>query len=92
MSTIEREDHHLGGAADQAPLDRAVMDALASMASTDEPLTHQTLLVEVNIDSLDLIELTQLLDDEHSLSIPPNAFAEVTSVGDVLETVRSCLS
>lgn len=73
-------------------IDEEVLAALASMAAVDGPLDADSLLADVDIDSLDLVELTQLLEDDCGLAIPANAFAGVASVGDVIAVVRSHLA
>jgi len=76
-------------ASDSDPIERSILTALASMAAVEGPLTRDALLADADIDSLDLVELTQVLEDECALSIPANAFAGVASVGDVIDVVRS---
>lgn len=67
----------------------SILAALASMAAVDGPFTRDALLADIDIDSLDLVELTQILEDDCELSIPTDAFAVVVSVGDVIDVVRS---
>jgi acyl carrier protein len=71
------------------PIECSILTALASMAAVDRPFTRDALLADVDIDSLDLVELTQVLEDECELSVPADAFAAVVSVGDVIDVVRS---
>lgn len=68
-----------------------VFAALSSMAAVDGPLGVDTLLADITIDSLDLVELTQILEDECELIVAHDAFTDVASVGDVLAAVRRSL-
>lgn len=77
---------------DRQMVGSVVLTALASMAVADGPFALDALLVEIEIDSLDLVELTQILEDECEVSVPANAFADVASVGDVIDVVRSHLA
>ena len=70
-------------------IERSILTGLASMAAVDGPLTRDALLADLDIDSLDLVELTQILEDECEVSIPADAFAVVVSVGDVIDVVWS---
>jgi len=79
------------GVSDRQLIGSTVLTALASMATADGPFALDELLVEIDIDSLDLVELTQILEDECEVSVPTNAFADVTSIGDVIDVVRSHL-
>lgn len=72
-------------------VDSVVLDALDSMAAIDGPLTLDTRLADAEIDSLDLVELTQILEDEGEVEIAASAFADAVSVGDVVDVVRSRL-
>jgi acyl carrier protein len=66
-----------------------IITALISMAAVEGPLDLGAPLTDVEIDSLDLVELTQILEEECELSVPPGAFADVVSAGDVIDVVRS---
>ncbi|MGC1850847.1 MAG: phosphopantetheine-binding protein [Solirubrobacterales bacterium] len=73
-------------------VDSVVLDALDSMAAVDGPLALDMQLADVEIDSLDLVELTQILEEESQIGIAANAFADAISVGDVIDAVRSHLT
>lgn len=79
------------GLKDPHPVDTAALTALESMAAVDNPLSSDVVLADVEIDSLDLVELTQILEDECHVTVAAGAFADVTSVGDVIAVVRSHL-
>lgn len=63
--------------------------ALTSMAAVDSPIDREALLVDIEIDSLDLVELTQILEEECDVSLSANAFADAVTVGDVIDVARS---
>jgi acyl carrier protein len=73
-------------------IDSAALAALASMAAVDGPIAPDALLVDIEIDSLDLVELTQILEEEHELNVSASAFADVARVSDVIDVVRSHLA
>ncbi|HEU4393306.1 MAG TPA: acyl carrier protein [Solirubrobacterales bacterium] len=70
-------------------VDGVIITALVSMAAVEGPIDLGAPLADAEIDSLDLVELTQILEEECELSVPPNAFVDVVSAGDVIDVVRS---
>jgi acyl carrier protein len=73
---------------DSSQVDSTALTALASMAAVDRPLSCDVLLADVEIDSLDLVELTQILEEECGVTVVAGAFSDVASVGDLIEVVR----
>jgi acyl carrier protein len=76
---------------DTQPIDRVVLAALRSMAAIDGPLSPEVQLADVEIDSLDLVELGQILEEESRIGVSPGAFTDAISVGDVIDVVRGHL-
>lgn len=77
---------------DRQSIYSAAFAALTSMAAIDGPIALGAPLADVEIDSLDLVELTQILEEDHELRVSASAFADVVSVGDVLDVVRGHLA
>lgn len=73
-------------------VDSVVLAALASMAVVDGPLAPDMQLADVDIDSLDLVELSQILEEERKIGFTASAFADVLSVSDVIDVVRGHLA
>ena len=44
---------------------------------------------DLGADSLDLFELIMALEEEYSIEIPPDELAELHTVGDVIEYLKS---
>jgi acyl carrier protein len=58
-----------------------------------ESVTPDALLKEdLEVDSLDLVELSMMLEDEFSIKIPDDRMAEIKTVGDVVEFIQTGLS
>lgn len=81
-----------GGISNTQLLEGVVLAALRSMAAVDGPLAPDMQLADVEIDSLDLVELSQILEDEREVGVAAGAFADAISVGDVIEVVRGYLA
>ena len=66
---------------------------LVRIAVTSEAVTMDALLKEdLEVDSLDLVELSMLLEDEFKVKIPDDQMANIRTVGNVVEFIQSGLS
>jgi acyl carrier protein len=64
-----------------------VMDALAQFGADPDVLTPEATLEEVDVDSLDLVELTQVVEDTYDIDLENADFKKVKTVGDVIDLV-----
>ena len=62
---------------------------LRTMSSAPEGLHRDASLKEVDIDSLDLVELTQMVNEECGVTLPQINFSGVDTVGDVVDLLAS---
>jgi acyl carrier protein len=77
------------GVEDRRRIDSTALAALSSMSAVGGPLSREVLLADVEIDSLDLVELTQILEEECDLEISAGDFSDAVRVGDVIDVLRS---
>ena len=68
-------------------IENTVMQALKQFGAEPELLTREATLEEVDIDSLDLVELTQVVEDEYDIDLENADFKKVKTVGDVIDLV-----
>ena len=66
---------------------QVVLETLRSMAAIPDRFAPDALLSELEIDSLDLVELTQTLEDKCNLHLEPADLKGVKSVRDVVEVL-----
>ena len=66
---------------------RKVVETLASFGPAVEDLTPEARLEDLEIDSLDIAELAQVVEDEYGAEISGDDAAGVTTVGDVIDLV-----
>jgi acyl carrier protein len=59
-----------------------IMDALVEFGADPERLRPEATLEELEIDSLDLFELGQILKQEFGIEVDPDEFDNVVTVGD----------
>lgn len=66
---------------------------LSRIMVTPEAVTWDALLKEdLEVDSLDLVELAMMLEDEFQIKVPDDIIADVKTVGNVVEFVESSIS
>lgn len=66
---------------------------LVRIAVAPEAVTMNALLKEdLEVDSLDLVELSMLLEDEFKVKIPDDQMANIRTVANVVEFIQSGMS
>ena len=66
---------------------RKVIETLASFGPAIEDVRPERTLEELDIDSLDIAELAQVVEDEYGVEISGDDAAGVTTVGDTIGLV-----
>jgi acyl carrier protein len=70
---------------------RKVVETLASFGPAIDDLKPDATLVELDIDSLDIAELAQVVEDEYGVEISGDDAAGVATVGDTIDLVLAKL-
>ena len=70
---------------------RKVVETLASFGPAIDDLRPEATLEELDIDSLDIAELAQLVEDEFGVEISGDDAAGVATVGDTIDLVLAKL-
>jgi acyl carrier protein len=70
---------------------RKVIETLASFGPAIEDVRPERTLDELDIDSLDVAELAQVVEDEYGVEISGDDAAGVTTVGDTIGLVLAKL-
>jgi len=63
-------------------LEKRINEALVEFGADADALKPEATLEELEVDSLDLFELSQILNQEFGLEINPEDFEGVTTLGD----------
>ncbi len=66
-----------------------VIEALASFGPDPEQITRDSTFEELDIDSLDLVELAQIVEDEYGVELKGEDMKEFTTVGDAIDLIVS---
>ena len=66
-----------------------VVDALVSFGPEAEGITRASTFEELDIDSLDLVELAQIVEDEYGVVLKGEDMKELGTVGDAVDLIVS---
>ena len=68
-------------------IEPVVFDAIASFGPDRADVTPEATLESLDIDSLDLAELSQIVEDEFGVSIKSSDVEQLKTVGDVIALI-----
>jgi acyl carrier protein len=64
-----------------------VTEALASFGPDISQITREATFEELDIDSLDLVELAQIVEDEYGVVLKGEDMKELKTVGDAIDLI-----
>ena len=67
---------------------KRVFDILVELGPEPDQITEDATLEELDIDSLDMVEVAQILYQEFSIKLEPEDFEGVQTVGDAFGVIR----
>jgi acyl carrier protein len=66
-----------------------VIETLASFGPDAEDISRESTFEELDIDSLDLVELAQVVEDEYGVVLKGEDMKELKTVGDAVDLIVS---
>ena len=66
-----------------------VIDALASFGPDKSQISRSSTFEELDIDSLDLVELAQVVEDDYGVVLKGEDMKELKTVGDAIDLIVS---
>ena len=66
-----------------------VTEALASFGPDQSQITREATFEELDIDSLDLVELAQIVEDEYGVVLKGEDMKDLKTVGDSIDLIVS---
>jgi acyl carrier protein len=66
-----------------------VIEALASFGPEADQITPSSTFEELDIDSLDLVELAQIVEDEYGIVLKGEDMKDLRTVGDAIDLIVS---
>jgi acyl carrier protein len=67
-------------------VERVIFDGLTEIGAEGE-VTRDATFEDLDVDSLDLVELAQIVEDEFGVELDGDAVKDVRTVGDVIDLV-----
>jgi acyl carrier protein len=64
-----------------------VIEALSSFGPDADQITRESTFEELDIDSLDLVELAQIVEDEYGVVLKGEDMKELKTVGDAIDLI-----
>jgi acyl carrier protein len=66
-----------------------VVEALASFGPDPELITREATFEALDIDSLDLVELAQIVEDEYGVVLSADDMKKLKTVGDAIDLIAA---
>jgi acyl carrier protein len=70
-------------------IEARVIDALVEFGEERENLNPQARFEDLDVDSLDLVELAQIVEDEYGVEIADSDLDKIETVSDVTELITA---
>jgi acyl carrier protein len=70
-------------------VERVVIEAIEGLGPDADDVTRDAAFETLEIDSLDLIELAQIVEDQFGVKLESSDVAELRTVGDVVDLVAA---
>jgi acyl carrier protein len=64
-----------------------VIEVLASFGPEESQITREATFEELDVDSLDLVELAQIVEDEYGVVLKGEDMKELRTVGDAIDLI-----
>ena len=70
-------------------VEKTIYDGLVELGTERDDLSREATLESLDIDSLDLVELAQIVEDEYGVELKGDDVKDVKTVGEVIDLVVS---
>ena len=70
-------------------VEKTVFDALPQFGVEESDITRDATFEDLDVDSLDLAELSQIIEDEYGVQLKGDDVGEIDAVGDAIDLVVS---
>ncbi len=68
---------------------KVITDALVDVGAERDAITAEATFEELDVDSLDLAELSQIIEDEYGVQLKGDDVGKIKTVGDAIDLVVS---
>ena len=70
-------------------VEEKVVETIASFGAPVAEINRASTFEELDVDSLDLVELAQVIEDEHGIALKGDDVKDIKTVGEVIDLVVS---
>ena len=70
-------------------IEEGLIEALATMGPERDQITREATFEELDIDSLDLVELLQIAEERYGVQLNPDEAKDIKTVGAAIDLVAS---
>ncbi|HEY5332218.1 MAG TPA: phosphopantetheine-binding protein [Solirubrobacterales bacterium] len=70
-------------------VEKTIYDGLVELGTERDDLSREATLESLDVDSLDLVELAQIVEDEYGVELKGDDVKDVKTVGEVIDLVVS---
>jgi acyl carrier protein len=70
-------------------IETTVIENLVAFGADPDVVTRDATLDDIDVDSLDLVELTQVVEEKYGIDLDGEDFKKIKTVGDVVDLVAS---
>ena len=70
-------------------VEKTVYSALPQFGVDESQITREATFEDLDVDSLDLAELSQIIEDEHGVQLKGDDVGRIKTVGDAIDLVVS---
>jgi acyl carrier protein len=71
----------------KARVEEVIIESISGFGPAIDEVTPEATFEVLDIDSLDLVELAQVIEDEFGVALKPEDVAELKTVGEVIDLV-----
>jgi acyl carrier protein len=68
-------------------VEKTIYDGLVELGTERDDLSREATLESLDVDSLDLVELAQIVEDEYGVELKGDDVKDVKTVGEVVDLV-----
>jgi acyl carrier protein len=68
-------------------VEQVIFDGLAEVGAERDAISRDASFEDLDVDSLDLVEIAQIIEDEFGVELEGEAVADLTNVGQVIDLV-----
>jgi acyl carrier protein len=68
-------------------IEETVIESLVNFGADADAVNRDATLEDIDIDSLDLVELTQVVEETYEIDLEGSDFKSIKTVGDVVDLV-----